>query len=133
MKTKSFRQRVLFKNTRSEDLYDMILDSKKHAQFTGDKARISKRVGGKFTAYGDYIEGKNLDLKRPRKIVQSWRASDWEDGYFSKVTFEFKKSPRGTNLIFTHVGVPAEHVSSLKQGWIDYYWKPMKAALGLDE
>jgi activator of HSP90 ATPase len=132
LKTKSLKQKILFKGIEPETLYKMMMDSKKHSAFTGDAARISPKVGGRFTAYGDYIEGKNLELKPPKKIVQAWRASDWKEGHLSKVTFEFKKTKQGTTLVFTHAGVPADQAASIKDGWYDFYWTPMKQKLGLE-
>ncbi|MBM2832567.1 MAG: YndB domain-containing protein, partial [Dehalococcoidia bacterium] len=59
------------------------MDSRKHAKFTGDSATISREIGGKFTAYGDYAEGINLELVPDKKVVQSWRGSDWPEGHYS--------------------------------------------------
>jgi activator of HSP90 ATPase len=111
-------------------LYDTLMDSRKHAAFTGEAASISKKVGGKIAAYGDYIEGKNVELIRGRKIVQLWRGSDWPEGHFSKVIFKFKSFKGGAKLTFTQTGVPDAQYKSIKQGWIDFYWEPMRAWLG---
>ncbi|MGA2318205.1 MAG: hypothetical protein ABSG71_17760 [Thermodesulfobacteriota bacterium] len=48
MKTKTIRQSITFKASPHE-VYDALMDSRKHAKFTGAKARISRKVGGKFT------------------------------------------------------------------------------------
>ncbi|MHC9541832.1 MAG: SRPBCC domain-containing protein [Vulcanimicrobiota bacterium] len=37
----------------------------------------------------------------------------------------------GTQLTFTHEGVPVEYHYPIKQGWHDYYWKPMKKLLDI--
>ncbi|MBI3232331.1 MAG: SRPBCC domain-containing protein, partial [Candidatus Doudnabacteria bacterium] len=62
------------------------MDSKKHSAITGGAASISRKIGGKVSAYDGYISGKNVELVADKKIVQTWRASDWEDGHFSLVT-----------------------------------------------
>ncbi len=103
------------------------MNSKQHSAFTGEKASISTREGGKFSVFGGYASGKNLELKEGKKIVQSWRASDWKDGEDSVVTFEFSKSKTGCKLTFTHKGVPADQADDIKKGWIDYYWTPLKS------
>jgi len=105
------------------------MDSRKHAKFSGEKASISRKVGGKFKCYGGYIEGLNLDLRPDKKIVQSWRGSDWPDGHYSKVTYSFQKVKNGTRLTFTQSGVPDQYYKDINQGWRDYYWKKMKAML----
>jgi activator of HSP90 ATPase len=125
MKTKTIRQSVTFKASPHE-VYEMLMDSRKHSKFTGEKARISRKVGGKFSAYGGYIEGVNLDLIPDRKIVQSWRGNDWPEGHYSKSTFSLKKVKNGSRLTFRQSGVPDKYYNDISQGWRDYYWKPMK-------
>jgi activator of HSP90 ATPase len=105
------------------------MDSKKHARFTGDKAVISRKVGGKFSVFDGYSEGANLELVPDVKIVQSWRASDWPEGHYSQASFTFKEIPGGTRLSFIQTGVPAKQYDDISQGWRDYYWAPMKDML----
>ena len=128
MKTKTIRQSITFKASPHE-VYDALMDSRKHARFTGAKARISCKVGGKFTAYDGYIEGVNLNLVPDKKIVQSWRGSDWPEDHYSMATFSLKKFKNGTHLTFTQSGVPDQYYHDISQGWRDYYWKPMKEML----
>ncbi|MBI1802276.1 MAG: SRPBCC domain-containing protein [Chloroflexi bacterium] len=125
---RAIRQQVTFKAS-PHAVYEALMDSRQHAKFTGDRARISRKVGGKFSAYGDYISGVNLELVPDQKIVQSWRASEWPEGHESQVTFALAPVKGGTRLTFTHRGVPPEHTDDIKQGWIDNYWTPMKALL----
>ncbi len=105
------------------------MDSRRHARFTGAPARISRRVGGAFGVYGDGLTGRNLELVPGRKIVQSWRSSDWPEGVMSKATFRLTPVAGGTRLTFTHSGVPARHRASIARGWRTYYWEPMREML----
>jgi activator of HSP90 ATPase len=125
MNTRTVRQSVTFR-TEPHVVYEMLMDSRKHARFTGEKASISRKVGGKFTAYSGYISGINLELVPDKKIVQSWRGSDWPEGHFSRVTFSLEKVKGGTRLAFRQSGVPENHYEDINQGWRDYYWKPMR-------
>lgn len=125
---KTIKQTVTF-DASPHEIYEMLMDSKKHAHFTGDAAKISKKVGGKIQAYGDYIEGKNLELVQDKKIVQEWRASDWPKDVISIATFEFKKDKDKTKLTFTQTNVPEDQVAEIKKGWIDFYWILMKEDL----
>ena len=127
-KTKTIRQSVTFKASPRE-IYEALMDSRKHARFTGAKAKISRKVNGRFTAYDGYIEGVHLDLVPGKKIVQSWRGSDWPEDHFSKATFSLQKIKTGARLTFTQSGVPVQHYRDIRQGWRDYYWKPMKEML----
>ncbi len=126
--SKVIQQTVTFKAT-PHDIYETLMDSKKHATFTGSKASLSRAVGGSIMAGDNYIAGKNVELVPDKKIVQDWRAVDWPEGYFSRVTFEFTAVPEGTRLDFTHADVPEGTEAEFTQGWIDNYWEPMKAFL----
>jgi len=126
--SKLIQQTVTFKATPHE-VYEVLMDSKKHAAFSGGKARISRVVGGKISAYDNYIAGNNVELVPDTKIIQDWRAVDWPEGKFSRVTFEFTPVPEGTRLDFTHADVPDGTEEEFSQGWIDNYWEPMKRAL----
>jgi activator of HSP90 ATPase len=128
MKTVTIRQSAKFKASPHE-VYEALMDSRKHSKFTDAKAGISRRIGGKFTAYDGYIEGVNLELVPDEKIVQSWRGSDWPEGHYSKATFTMRQVEGGTRLTFTQTGVPENQYESISQGWRDYYWKPMKEML----
>ena len=122
------QQTVVFKASPHE-IYELIMDSKQHSAFSGSPAKISRAAGGEFMAYDGYITGKNIELVPDKKIVQSWRAVDWPEGYFSTVTFLLLPLPDGTRLNFTHSGLPEGTEAEFTQGWIDNYWEPMKKLL----
>lgn len=89
---------------------------------------MSADIGGKFSAYANYITGRNIDLKPGKLIVQEWVAADWPDGSTSQVTFSLKPVDGGkkTEIAFTQTGVPSGFAKDIAQGWIDWYWEPMK-------
>ncbi len=126
--SKLIQQTVTFKAS-PHDVYEALMDSAKHAAFSGGAAEISREVGGEFNAYDGYISGKNIKLLPDREIVQSWRAVDWPEGKFSTVTFVLLPIPEGTRLNFTHADVPDGTEAEFTQGWIDNYWEPMKKLL----
>ena len=125
MKTKTVRQSVTF-NVSPKEVYDALMDSKKHSAFTGAKAVISKKQGGKYYAYDGYHGGVNLELKPGKKIVQSWHASNWPEGHFGKASFTLTKTKTGTRLSLVHAGIPDFDYNGINNGWKEYYWKPMK-------
>lgn len=126
--TRSIRHTVRIK-ARPNAIYEALMDSKKHAAFTGAPAKISRAVGGAFRAHGPHLKGIIVDLAKNKRIVQAWRAANWPKGHFSIVTFALKPARVGTLLEFTHVGIPARRLRSINYGWKNYYWKPLKAAL----
>jgi activator of HSP90 ATPase len=128
MKTRDISQSVTFKAS-PHDIYEALLDSRKHARFTGGKAYISRRVGGKFSAFDGYCEGVNLELVTDKRIMQTWRGDDWPDGHYSRVVYELKEIGEGTLLTFTQTGVPEDLYAEVARGWQDYYWTPLKEML----
>jgi len=124
---KTITQKVIFKNTKPAKLYDLYMDSDKHTAATGSPANIHRKPGQSFMAYDNYITGKNLQLIPDRLIVQTWRASDWENSDIdSTFILSFQKKGKDTILYMTHANVPKRQVDDLKQGWVDFYWKPWK-------
>jgi activator of HSP90 ATPase len=110
-----------------DTLYSAWLSSKEHSSFTGSKAVVSKGLNRKFTAYDGYISGKNLILEPNKRIVQSWRATDFPEKHpdsFIEVVFEPKMA--GTKVTLKHSGIPEGMGKSYKKGWKDFYFKPMK-------
>lgn len=127
-KTKNIRQTTQFEAA-PHDVYEALMDSRKHGKFTGGKARISRKEGGKFSVYDGYATGVNLKLVPDREITQTWRADDWPAGHVSRVSFKLARTKTGTRLTFVQTGVPIGQYADIKQGWIDFYWKPMKELL----
>jgi activator of HSP90 ATPase len=72
--TPTISQRAGF-SASTETLFEMYMDSKKHAASTGAPAKLSRRVGGTWSAYGGSIGGRNLLIVPDKQIVQAWRVS----------------------------------------------------------
>ena len=126
MNTKTLKQTVIFKNASPRDVYNLIANSREHTSLSREKAVISKRVGGKFTAWNGHLAGFNLVLKPGEKIVQAWRATGWWPDHYSIAIFDFQKVAGGTKLTFTQIGIPPHRYSGHYRGWIEAYWTPMK-------
>lgn len=110
-----------------DKVYDALMDSKSHAAITGSPARMSARVGGKFTAWDGYIFGKNLELVRGKKIVQEWSTTEWPRGYPpSKLEITLTGTKKGTQLKMVHSKVPTEQKGDYAKGWKEYYWAPLR-------
>jgi len=116
-------------NATPRAVYEALMDSRRHAKFTGGAARISRKVGGAFSVFDGYARGVNVALERNRRIVQTWRANDWPARHYSLVTFALTKASKGTRLTFTQTNIPSDQVESVRQGWKEFYWTPLKAML----
>lgn len=110
-----------------EHLYRAWLDSDEHSHFTGSKAEIDPRVGGAFSAWDGYIQGVTLELEPFRRIVQSWRTTDFPEGCpDSRLEVLFKQVKQGTEIILIHTLIPDGQSKGYEDGWCDYYFAPME-------
>ena len=110
-----------------ERLFDAWLDSKEHSAFTGGKAKIQPKEGGKFTAWDGYILGKTIKLEPYRRIVQTWRTTEFPDGRpDSRLEILFEEVAEGTKLTLKHSRLPQGQAEMYHQGWFDNYFEPMK-------
>ncbi len=120
-------EQTQFVSAKPVEVYDALVNPKKHGEFTGAKATGEAVAGGEFTAYDGYISGTYVELVRARKIVQDWRTSEWPEGYPpSRLEFQFAPKDDGTEVTMTHSQVPAAQADAYRQGWVDYYWKPLE-------
>jgi activator of HSP90 ATPase len=124
-KVKTIRQTAVIKGATPSDVYDTLMDSKKHGALSGQKTTVSRRVGGTFKVGRD-LEGKHLRLVPGKRIVQTWRANNWPKGKYSKATFAFTRSPGGAKVTFTQTRVPDEFYREIASGWKAYYWTPLR-------
>ncbi|HLC06518.1 MAG TPA: SRPBCC domain-containing protein [Anaerolineales bacterium] len=103
------------------------LDSEEHSAFIGAEANIEPRVGGPFSAWGEYIAGKTLELEKDRRIVQAWRTVDFPaDSPDSRLEILLDKVEGGTRLTLIHREIPDGMGEEYQQGWIDNYFEPMQ-------
>ncbi len=129
--TKAIQQSVRF-SASPETLFEMYLDSNKHCAATGGRARLSRKAGGKFTAWNGQLRGRNLLIIPNKLIVQAWRATHWPaSDPDSILVLRFSKASGGGRVDLVHVNVPAHDHKGVKQGWPHYYWKPWKRYLAL--
>jgi len=126
--TPIIQQSVRFR-TSPQTLFEVYLDSRKHSRSTGAPARISRKVGGKFTAFGKQLEGKNLFFVPGKQIVQMWRASHWKKEDWSILVLTFSKVAGGDQVDLVHIGVPPYDHKGVREGWPHYYWRPWKKFL----
>ena len=128
METMTIRETITL-NARPHDVYEMLMDEKKHSLVTRGDARISRDVGGMFFTNNGYATGRNLELVPDSKIVQSWRAADWPRNLYSTVTITLFLISGKTKLSFVQKGEPVNQYEEIKQWWQDTYWEPMKTIL----
>jgi len=128
--SKTIQQAVTFRAS-PERLYDIYMDARKHAAAINARVSIERRVGGRFSAFGGVLRGRNLALVPGRLIVQTWRGADWKKSEPDSVlVLAFARAPGGARLTLVHANVPDRRAGSIRRGWPKYYWKPWRAYLG---
>ena len=111
-----------------EAVYEAWLSSAAHGAMTGAKAKASNKVGAAFSAWDGYIVGKNIELVPGKRIVQSWRTTEFEpEDPDSTIVVDLEPTKTGTRLTLTHRGVPDGQTSYENGGWQDFYFAPMQA------
>lgn len=109
-----------------EAIFDAWMSSRGHSDMTGSDATVDARVGGAFTAWDGYIEGRTLELDRPRRIVQAWRTSEFPEGApDSRVVVDLEKTDDATRVTITHTDIPDGQGDAYEHGWQEYYFLPM--------
>jgi len=128
--TPTIQYSATFENATPAKLYALFADSAQHTAATGMPATISRKVGGKWTAFGKMLLGKNLVLIPNRMIVQTWRSSEWKKSDPDSILIvSFDKATDGAKVDLVHVGVPEYDHAGVTEGWIKYYWEPWKTYL----
>ena len=76
---------------------------------------------------GWYIFGSTLELEPDQRIVQAWRTSEFPDNApDSRLEILLEKVTEGTKVTLIHSDMPEDQIDSYRQGWEDFYFKPMK-------
>ena len=115
----------------AKEIYKAWLSSEEHTAFTGNAAEVDLRVGGRFTAFGNYIEGTNAKLYLNKKIVQTWRTTEFPAGSEDSILeISLEEMKTGTKLTLTHSNIPDGQADSYKDGWKKFYFRPMKEYFG---
>jgi activator of HSP90 ATPase len=97
---------------------------------SGDpKTEIAATAGGVFSLFAGVILGRQIELVPNQRIVQAWRAADWDPGVYSIAKFELKEESAGTRIVFDHIGFPVGQADHLAQGWKVNYWEPLGKVL----
>ena len=113
-----------------EAIYAAWLDSTQHTAMTGGEADVNGEIGGAFTAWDGYIQGRNLELSPFKRIVQAWRTVDFsEEDVDSKLEVELSPEAEVTRLTLRHTDLPADGMK-YKQGWQEAYFDPMMIYFG---
>ena len=107
-------------------VYKAWLSTKGHSAMTGSTAKVIGKVGGKFSAWDGYIFGTTLELTPNERILQAWRTTEFpEEAPDSRLEIILEEVKGGTEITLAHSNMPDDQVEDYRQGWEDFYFKPM--------
>jgi activator of HSP90 ATPase len=107
-------------------VYEAWMSSEGHTAMTGAEAHVDPKVGGAFDAWDGYITGHTLALEPGRRIVQSWRTSEFTDEHDdSQIEVLLEPVEEGTRVTIRHTNVPDGQLGYEQGGWQDSYFDPM--------
>jgi uncharacterized protein YndB with AHSA1/START domain len=110
----------------AREIYEAWLDSVAHSEMTGGEARMSDATGAEVSAWDGYITGRNLELIPYKRIVQTWRTTEFTDEHDdSIITVTLEDDDEGTLLTLVHANVPEEQTNYEQGGWQAHYFEPM--------
>ncbi|MBW2292947.1 MAG: SRPBCC domain-containing protein [Deltaproteobacteria bacterium] len=113
-----------------ELLFDMYLDSDRHAAFTGSPVTIGSKPGSPFQAFEGTLSGSILHTVPKRLIVQSWRSVNFAEGDIdSTLILSFWPIPDGARIELVHVNVPEADFAGVSEGWGKFYFAPWREYL----
>jgi activator of HSP90 ATPase len=107
------------------DIFAALTQPAEFAAMTGAPAQIDPAPGGEFSLFGGAICGRNIECVPGIRLVQAWRASNWEDGVYSVVRFELVPQAGQTKVVLDHAGFPDGTGQHLDAGWHPNYWEPL--------
>lgn len=120
--------------TTAEEAYQTFVDPARIAAFTRSPPKVFEGAhkGGKFELFGGNVSGEYLELVPGKKVVQSWRLSQWPQGHYSTLKIEFDQNDvdHVTVMRVTWDGVPVGQEDVTKRNWTEYYVKSIKQAFG---
>jgi uncharacterized protein YndB with AHSA1/START domain len=110
-----------------ERIFAAWIDSDQHSAFTGDKAQIDPNVGGLHSSFDGYASGTIMSLEPFRRIVQTWRSTDFPQASAdSLLEITLEETVGGTLVTLLHSEIPTGQSDRCRDGWLRFYLEPLK-------
>jgi uncharacterized protein YndB with AHSA1/START domain len=116
----------------ADRVYAAWLDSAEHSKMTGGAATVDPNVGGEHSAWDGYVSGRTLELEPGRRIVQSWRTTDFPLGAAdSRLEVHLLDVDEGRcEITLIHSDIPEGQGAKYDEGWREHYLVPMQKYFG---
>ena len=113
-----------------ERVYEALTNGAEFSAATGKPAHIGQVGGARFSVFGDWIEGRQIELVPNERVVQAWRFKEWDAGVYSLVRFTLTREAEGTRLSVDHDAYPAAYHDHLSTNWRPFYFEPFAKHFG---
>ena len=107
-----------------ERYYELLINGAKFGDVTGQPGKGGGSEGAYFELFGDWLQGRQIELEKNTRVTQAWRFKDWSPGVYSVVRFTLTPEGKGTKLTMDQDGVPPEFVEHVTTNWKGFYFDP---------
>ncbi len=112
-------------------VYRAWFEPSQHAAFTKHAAKLDDHIGGKFSLRDGKITGRNMALEFGRRLVQSWRSTEFPKvAPDSRLEVVFESVGAGTRMTVMHSDLPQGFAEPLRAFWLESYCAPMTDYFG---
>ena len=119
---KNIHQKYYIKASAAQ-VWKALVDPASINEWGGGPAKMSDKVGAKFSLWDGQIHGKNLEVKPMKKLKQEWYA-DYDTPSF--VTFTLSEKDVKSVVELVHTDIPDDKHKDIEAGWKEYYMEPLK-------
>jgi uncharacterized protein YndB with AHSA1/START domain len=112
-------------------VFKALTDVRKVKKWSGQAARIGRRLGGTFEMFDGWATGRVVVYRPPLRFGYTWRVEGWKPTWDNSLV-EWRLSPaRGsTRVELIHSLLPtAKEARDHKGGWEEYVLGPMREYL----
>ncbi|MEN9638905.1 MAG: hypothetical protein RLZZ262_773 [Bacteroidota bacterium] len=109
-----------------DQAYKSLLDGQLLAKLIGKKMEIDPKVGGIYSGWDKKSHGFFTYMDKNRRFAMTWSHTEFPEGQFSTVIFDFESTENGCRISFNHIGVPEEDAGWLTETWKNDYWTPIQ-------
>ena len=110
-----------------EKVWECLTSAELMEKWGAAPATYENNDGGRFTMWGDYLEGEVKQMEAPRLLVQDWLVEGMDEP--SAVTFRLAPIAGGTSVTLEHSDIPDELADELNGGWDEHYLGMIKSYL----
>lgn len=114
----------IFISADKEEVFSALTNPFQIELWSGYPADMSDEIGKEFSIWDGDICGKNIEVKKPGKLVQEWYFEGEEKR--SIVQIEIKQNANESRIKLRHTNIPDEVYDEICKGWKEYYLGSIK-------